>query len=203
MPVQTAAQKVMVTMSSDLRWRVITLQIVLVVVLAFVSGFLYWAANFTHSYVHDELVSQHITFPAANNPSLSALPPADAAAMRQYAGEALDNGDQAKTWANHYMAVHLREIGGGKTYSEVSALSMAAPKNQALAGEVQTLFRGETLRGLLLNAWGWWTVGSYALYAAIGMTLATIVVFLALLYELFLAPGLSGTPLFARLLGRR
>ena len=107
--------------------------------------------------------------------------------MRKYAGQALTNGDQAQTWANHYMAVHLKEIGGGKTYSQVSTLSMAAPKNQALASEVQTLFRGETLRGLLLNAWGWWTVGSYALYAAIGMTFATVVVFLALLYEVFSA----------------
>jgi hypothetical protein len=177
-------------MSSELRWRVMILQVVLVVVLACTSGFLYWAAGFTHSYVHDELISQSITFPAANSPSLAALPAADAQAMRQYAGQRLENGDQAQTWANHYIAVHLRGIGGGKTYSQVSALSMAAPKNQTLATEVQTLFRGETLRGLLLNAWGWWTVGSYALYAAIAMTVATVAVFLALLYELMLAPGL-------------
>ena len=99
---------------------------------------MYWASNFTHSYVHDELVAQNITFPAANSASIKALPAADAKAMQQYAGEALVNGDQAQTWANHYMAVHLREIGGGKTYSQVSALSMADPKNQTLANEVQT-----------------------------------------------------------------
>ncbi len=162
----------------------------MVVVLAFGTGFLYWAANFTHSNVRDQLVAQDITFPAANSASVNALPPADAAAMRQYAGQALTNGDQALAWANHYMAVHLQEIGGGKTYSQVSALSMAAPKNQALANEVQTIFRGETLRGLLLNAWGWWNVGTYAFYAAVGLTVATVAVFMALLYELFLAPGL-------------
>jgi len=176
-------------MTSDLRWRIVVLQIVMVVSLAFASGFLFWAANFTHNYVHDELVSQRITFPAANSPSINALPAADAQAMRQYAGQALDSGDKANTWANHFIAVHLRAIGGGKTYSEVSALSLAQPKNQALAGEVQTLFRGETLRGLLLNAWGWATVGMYSLYAAIVATVAAVAVFLALLYEAIIAPG--------------
>ena len=36
-------------------------------------------------------------------------------------------------------------------------------------GQVQTLFRGETLRGLLLNAYGWSQVAMYALYTAIGL----------------------------------
>jgi hypothetical protein len=176
-------------MTPGIRWRVIVLQIALVIVFGFVAGFLYWAASFTHSYVHDELLSQKIVFPAANSASLSALPAADASAMRQYAGQTMDTGDQAKTWADHYIAVHLREIGGGKTYSQVSALSLAAPTNQALANEVQTLFRGETLRGLLLNAWGWWTVGTYALFAGIGLTVAAVAVFLAFLFEVFIGPG--------------
>jgi hypothetical protein len=177
------------TMTAGLRWRVITLQIVLVCTLAFTSGFLYWAAGFTHSYVHDELAAQQIAFPPASSPAITALPAPDAQAMTQYAGQALTSGPQAQTYANHFIAVHLREIGAGKTYSQVSALALANPKDATLAGEVQTLFRGETLRGLLLNAWGWWTVGSYALYAAIGLTLATVAVLLALLFELFIAPS--------------
>jgi hypothetical protein len=173
---------------------VLSLQVVLVIVFAFVAGFLYWAADFTHSYVHDQLTAQKITFPAASSPALTALPAADAQAMRQYAGQALDNGDEAKTYADHFIAVHLRGIAGGKTYSEASAASLANPHDAALAAQVQTLFRGETLRGLLLNAWGWWTVGTYALYAAIGLTVAAIVVFLAFLYELLLAPKGLGPP---------
>jgi hypothetical protein len=176
-------------MTSELRWRVLTLQIVLVVTLAFVSGFLYWAANFTHSFVHDELAAQKITFPAATSPAIKALPAADAQAMTQYAGQLLDDGPKAETYANHFIAVHLSEVAGGKTYAQVSTLALASPSNQILAAQEQTLFRGETLRGLLLNAWGWWTVGSYALYAAIGLTVATIAVLLALLFELFVAPG--------------
>ena len=178
------------SVTAELRWRIVVLQVALVVILAFGSGFLYWAANFTHGNVHDQLIAQNITFPAADSASIKALPAVDAAAMKQYAGQQMTNGDQAETWANHYIKIHLQGIGGGKTYSEVSALSMASPKNTALAAEVQTLVRGETLRGLLLNAWGWWTVGSYALYAAIGLTFAAVVVFLSMIYELFLAPGL-------------
>jgi hypothetical protein len=109
--------------------------------------------------------------------------------MTQYAGQALDSGDKAQTYANHFIAVHLREIGGGKTYSQVSAASLAAPTNAKLAALTQTLFRGETLRGLLLNAWGWWTVGTYALWAAVGLTLAAIAVLLALLFEVLIAPN--------------
>ena len=175
-------------MTKDMRWRVIALQIVLVFTLAFTAGFLYWATGFTHGYVHDELTAQQIAFPPATSPAIKALPAPDAQAMTAYAGQPLDNGEKAQTYANHFIAVHLREIAGGKTYSQVSALALAHPKDQALAGQVQTLFRGETLRGLLLNAWGWWTVGSYALYAAIGLTVAAVAVVLALLFEVFIAP---------------
>ncbi|MBO0815150.1 MAG: hypothetical protein J2P30_08390, partial [Actinobacteria bacterium] len=40
------------------------------------------------------------------------------------------------------------------------------PKNTALAGQVQTMFRGQTLRGLLLNAYGWWQMGQIMLISA-------------------------------------
>jgi len=63
--------------------------------------------------------------------------------------------------------VHIAEIGGGKTYSQLSALSMAAPKNTALAGQVATVFKGDTLRSMLLNAYGWWKVSQIAYIAAL------------------------------------
>jgi hypothetical protein len=61
------------------------------------------------------------------------------------------------------------------------------PTDQKMAGQVATLFKGETLRGLLLNAYGWWTIGTYALYAAIGLALAAFAVVVALAFEVFLA----------------
>jgi hypothetical protein len=63
--------------------------------------------------------------------------------------------------------VHLVKIGGGQTYAQLSAKSLAQPKNTALAEQVQTIFRGETLRGLLLNAYGWWQMGQIMLISAI------------------------------------
>jgi hypothetical protein len=44
-----------------------------------------------------------------------------------------------------------------------------------LDGKVQTLFRGETLRAILLNAYGWWTVGQITLFAGIGMVVAGLI----------------------------
>jgi hypothetical protein len=166
----------------------------MVVVLAFMSGALYWGSSFTSNYVHDELTSQKIMFPPATSPAITSLPAADRQAMAQYAGQPLDNGAKAETYANHFIAVHLREAAGGNTYSQESALAMANPKDTKLAATVQTLFRGETLRGLLLNAWGWGTVATIAFFTAIGLTVATVVVFLALLYEVLLAPQREAKP---------
>lgn len=170
-------------MNKDLRWRVMLLQVVVVAALAFCAGFLYWGANFTHGYVHDELTAQQIAFPAQGSPGLK---PSEFPDLQQYAGQAVDDGDKAKAYANGFINRHLAAIGGGKTYSQISAAAQQSPNDPKLAGLTQTLFRGETLRGLLLNAWGWWTVGTYALYAAIGLTLATLAVLLAFLYELYL-----------------
>ena len=126
----------------------------LVGVLALVGG------SYTKQVVHDQLAPQKIFFPAAGSPAL--LP-----GVKQYAGQQLLSGDQAKAYANNFINVHLSKIAGGKTYSQVSALSIAAPKNTTLAAEKATLFEGETLRGLLLGAWGWSVVGTLATLAGI------------------------------------
>lgn len=171
-------------MTTGMRWRIFVLQIGLIGILGFVAGFAFWASNFATSQVQSQLAAQKITFPAANNAAITSLPKADAAAMRVYAGEQLTTGPQAETYADHFIKVHLNEIGKGQTYSQVSAASMADPTNTALANEVQTIFRGSTLRGLLLNSYGWWQIGQYALYAAIGLTIAAVVVLGAFAFEL-------------------
>jgi len=121
--------------------------IIVVGILAVVGG------NYDKQVVHDQLVPQKIVFPAANSPAL--LP-----GIKQYAGQKLVNGDQAKAYANNFINVHLSKIAGGETYAQVSTAALAAPKNAKLAEEKATLFQGETLRGLLLNAWGWSLVGT-------------------------------------------
>jgi hypothetical protein len=179
-------------MTPGLKWRLMILQIVLVVALASCSGFLFWASSFTQGYVHDELSAQKISFPAATSPALTALPAADAAAMKQDAGQPLDTGAKAQVYANHFIAVHLADI--GMTYAQASSKAMASPTDTKLAGTVQTLFRGETLRGLLLNAWGWWTIGAYAFWAAIVLTVATLVTLGTLVFEVAFAPKRETAP---------
>ena len=173
-------------MTTTLRWRVFVLQVGLIGILAFCTGFLFWGNSFIHNQISTELTAQQIYFPPANSPAIAALPSADAAAMNVYGGQQLTTGEQAKTYANSFIAVHLNEVADGQTYSQMSAKAMAAPTDTKLAGQVNTLFKGETLRGLLLNAYGWWTIGTYALYAAIGLTVAAGAVFVAFAVEVFL-----------------
>jgi hypothetical protein len=95
-------------------------------------------------------------------------------------------GQQAEAYADHFIAVHLSEIGGGKTYSQLSTEAIAQPKNVALAGEVATVFKGTTLRSMLLSAYGWWKVSQITYIAALvafglgGLTLIGSVFALAL-----------------------
>ncbi len=177
-------------MNKQLRWRIVTLQVILVLVLGFCAGFLFWGSGFVNGMVHDQLVSQKISFPPASQIKAGgALDPAEfPAEIRNYAGQPVDNGDKARVYANDFIAIHLSKVANGQTYSQVSAASQADPKNATLAAQATTLFKGETLRGLLLYAWGWSQVGLYAFFAAIGLTIATIAVFCTLVFELLVAP---------------
>jgi len=173
-------------MTTAIRWRVIVLQVGLIGILGFCAGFLFWGNSFITNQIKTELTSQQIYFPPANSAAITALPADKQAAMNQYGGQQLTTGAQAQVYANNFIGVHLSEIAGGQTYAQVSAKAQANPTDTKLAGQVQTLFRGETLRGLLLNAYGWWTIGTYALYAAIGLSVAAFVVLVALAFEIYL-----------------
>jgi len=139
----------------------------LAAILLVAGGLLSWGHAFVNNEVHSQLAAQKIVFPPASSESIKTLPAADAAAMRVYAGQTMTNGAQAQTYADHFIAVHLSEIGGGLTYSQLSAKAMAAPTNTKLAGQVATVFKGETLRGMLLNAYGFWKMGQIVWIGAI------------------------------------
>jgi hypothetical protein len=176
-------------MTSGMRWRIFVLQIGLIGILGFVSGFAFWASNFATSTVHDQLAAQQIYFPAAGTPALTALPKADDVAMTQYAGQELLTGQQAQVYANNFINVHLGEIASGQTYSQLSTAAQADPTNVKLAGEVATIFKGTTLRSMLLNAYGWGQIGMFAGYVAIGLLIAAIVVLGAFVFEIFSLVG--------------
>ncbi len=129
------------------------------------------AGNYTKDVVHDQLAPQKIFFPPAGSPAM--LP-----GVKQYAGQQLLSGAQAKAYANDFIGVHVTKIANGQTYAEVSTKALAHPKNATLAAQKTALFQGETLRGLLLNAWGWSVVGSIATIAGIALILIGGVLFL-------------------------
>ena len=172
-------------MNSSIRWRVMLLQGVMILVLAGAAVIAYGAGTFSRNQIKDQLTAQKIFFPPQSQVVAGgALDPAEFGDITQYAGQQIDNGDKAQAYANGFLGRHIKTIAGGLTYSEVSTKAQANPTDTKLAGQVQTLFRGETLRGLLLNAYGWWTIGTYALFAAYGVAIAALAVFGAFLFEL-------------------
>ena len=144
----------------------------LAAVLLVAGGLLTWANTFIDNQVHDQLSMQGITMPEGE--ALSSLPEADAEALEQYAGSPLDTGPEAKAFADHYILVHMNSASDGRTYEEVSGEFIqlsdeekASPDGQALGQLRQTLFMGDTLRGLLLYGYAFATIGTIAGIAAI------------------------------------
>lgn len=149
------------------------LQAVAGLVLLFVVALAFGVSAFVHNTIHDQLVAQKIFFPAKGSPALT---PKDFPDLQQYAGQQVDNGDKARAYAIGYISRHLKAIANGQTYAQVSAKAPADPK-------LPSLFQGETQRALLLNAYGWWRVGTYTFWAAMGLLLAALVVIGLFIYE--------------------
>lgn len=158
----------------------------LAVTLLVAGGLLLFGANFTNNSVHNQLSQQKIFFPpkaafdhaAPNTPITPSMIPS----VSQYAGQQLLTGAQAKVYADDFIAVHLEEIGGGLTYSELSAKAMADPTNTVLADQVQTMFQGTTLRAMLLNAYAFSMLGTIALISALScFVLAGIMILMSAL----------------------
>jgi hypothetical protein len=120
--------------------------------------------------VRDQLRPQKIFFPE-KGPQLPKN-------LEKYAGEQVDTAPEAKAFADDYIGLHLKGIGKGKSYSEVSGEFLKDPNNQQLAEQRQTLFMGETLRGMLLNAWGWGTIGTIATIAGILLVIIGVLLLL-------------------------
>lgn len=125
----------------------------------------WWGYNFATTNVRKELVAQKIYFPAKGSPSFSEQEYPD---LQQYAGQQVDDGIKAKAYADGYIGRHLEKIANGKTYAEVSAEAAKDPSNQELQKQKQSLFQGETLRGLLISS-GYviWVFGQIALVASV------------------------------------
>jgi hypothetical protein len=108
---------------------------------------------------------------------MSAMTPAEIAEVGDFAGATVDTGTEAEAFSR-YIGLHLTEVNEGATYSETSTAAreegLAPDVAAELQGKADTLFKGEALRSILLNAYGWWTVATIAVYAGYAMIAAGI-----------------------------
>src|ERR1700728_2907581 len=145
--------------------------LIVVVVLVVAGALALWGHSVVTSNVHNQLAQQQIFFPAkaafAQAKPGTEITPGMIPYLEKYAGQQLLTGSEAKAYADHFIAIHLSEMPYAGVYSKVSAASMAKPTNATLAAEVQTVFRGTTLRGLLLEASGFSQVGAVMLWGAV------------------------------------
>ena len=143
----------------------------LAAVLLVAGGLLLWGSAYVHNTVQGQLAAQQIFFPPkaafAHAQAGTEITPSMIPSVSQYAGQQLLTGQQAEAYANNFIAVHITNMTGGKTYAQLSTAALANPSNTKLAGLVATVFKGETLRSMLLNAFGWWKVSQITYIAAI------------------------------------
>ena len=158
----------------------------LAAVLLLAGGLLTWANTFIADQVQNQLTMQDITMPEGE--SLESLPDKDREALEEFAGSPLDSGPEAKAYADHYILAHMNGSGAALndgtpvTYEEASAkgreLSAAVADNpdatdeqkaeaEAWMGLRESLFMGNTLRGLLLYGYAFATIGTIAGIAAV------------------------------------
>ena len=156
-------------------------------ILLVAGGLLLWGSTYTHNMVHNQLAAQQIYFPPkaafAHAKAGTGITPSMIPSVSQYAGQQLVTGQQAQSYADNFIAVHITNMTGGKTYAQLSAASLAQPNNAKLAGQVAAVFKGESLRSMLLNAFGWWKVSQITYIASL------------------IAFGLGGLTLLASLFG--
>jgi hypothetical protein len=143
----------------------------LAVILLAAGGLLLWGSTYTHNMVHNQLATQKIYFPPraafAHPEAGGEITPSMIPSVSQYAGQQLVTGQQAQSYADNFIAVHITNITGGQTYAQLSAKALANPDDTKLVGQVATVFKGETLRSILLNAFGWWKVSQITYIASL------------------------------------
>ncbi len=142
-----------------------------------VLGMVFWQMGETiMTKVDSGLVEQKIYFPPKGSPGFEA---AAFPAAQKYAGKQVNDGPKAKAFAENYLDVRLKLIGGGKTLSEVGAQTAADPRNLALQQQQGAMFQLATSKNLLLTgAYGAWAqgqmmqmVGGLLLVGAVGLVL--------------------------------
>ena len=158
----------------------------LTVFLFVAAGLLNWGASFAQDSVKSQLENQNIAFPAAE-----AMPEATKDQLAKWANMQVVTGEMARDYSDLYIWEHMKgssiaAVGKPATYSEVSGMYMGLVRGGstdtaqiAKLGELrQTLFMGNTLRGMLLEAYAFGTMGVIAGYGAIAALAGGLVMLL-------------------------
>jgi hypothetical protein len=144
---------------------------IVVVALLAAGSLLMWGYSFTHENVHNELAAQQIYFPPkaafAHPKEGTEITPSMIPSVSRFAGQQLLTGEQAKVWADDFMAVHLRNMPYNGVYAKVSEAARKNPGNKELAALESTVFQGTTLRGMLLDAYAFSTIGEVMFVSSI------------------------------------
>lgn len=154
----------------------------LTVFLFVTAALLNWGASFAEDSVRSQLDNQNISFPAA-----AAMPEATADQLKKWAEMKVTTGEMARDYSDLYIWEHMKAsavaaVGKPATYSEVSGMYMGLVRGGstdtaqiAKLGELrQTLFMGNTLRGMLLEAYAFGTMGVIAGYGALAALIGGI-----------------------------
>jgi len=155
------------------------------------AGLLNFGASFANDSVQSQLSNQNIAFPAAE-----AMPGEAKDQLAKWAGMQVTTGEMARDYSDLYIWEHMKGsavavMGKPATYSEVSGVYMGLVRGGSTDVEKikqygdlrQTLFMGNTLRGMLLEAYAFGTLGVIAGYAAIASLVGGII---------FLLLGIAG-----------
>lgn len=144
--------------------------VVIAVALVVLGAAAIYGGSFGQDNVRSRLEPQEVRFPPYDQ-----MTPDEQGLVGEHAGEQVDTGPEAEAFSR-YIGLHLSEVNEGETYSETSAAAREEGLDPEAAAELQakadTLFKGETLRSILLNAYGWWTVSTLAMWVGAAMVLA-------------------------------
>ena len=140
-------------------------------ILLVAGGLLLWGSTYVHNTVQGQLAAQQIYFPPqaafAHPKAGTEITPSMIPSVSQYAGQQLLTGQQAEAYADQFIAMHITNMTGDKTYAQLSSKALANPNDTKLAAQVATVFKGEALRSMLLNAFGWWKVSQITYIASL------------------------------------
>jgi hypothetical protein len=156
-------------------------------------------ANFSKNYVKDQLSQQHITFKTAATLTAEEK---QSPCLVKYAGQPLTTGKQAECYANDFIGLHVKAAANGQTYADLGAPQSALTAKVAAAqtandpalpslqkqlttitAQRETVFKGETLRGLLLTSFG------FSVFGVKGGQVATVAYIVAGLLALLSLAG--------------